>query len=191
MDKYIKLNVYGIGIFHPRDWQIFINPNNKFTFNEGLIKVDKVTVGEKKKQTSLSIRWAKMKQDITVDEYVEELENQFSKKEKRSRHKDQYKILEKSKCIIDGKEAYILHQEFVANHSIYRFFGKEELVKVLQVLFFSKETQRMLVATLLTTPEELQKNEGLFKEVLSSLHEDLAGKSQSRDENLLKLRVIQ
>ncbi|GGB54461.1 hypothetical protein GCM10011409_35090 [Lentibacillus populi] len=172
MNDFIPLNAYGIGIQHPRDWQIFINPNNKFTFNEGLIKIDKITIS-KRASTSLSLRWASMKKDVNLHDYVDELEKQFQKKEKRSRHKDRYKITEKIKCAVDGKDAYLLKNEFVANHSIYRVFGKNELVKVLQMLFYSERTSRMLVATLSTTPEELVENEDTFIEILSSLHEDV------------------
>ncbi|MDV2686938.1 hypothetical protein RYX56_21545, partial [Alkalihalophilus lindianensis] len=83
-----------------------------------------------------------------------------------------YKIIEKTKCLVGGEEAYLLHQEFVANHSIYRIMGKDESVKVLQVLFFSKKTNRMVVASLLTTPEKLKENEQLYKDILFSLNEE-------------------
>ncbi|MFD1708148.1 hypothetical protein ACFSCZ_15605 [Siminovitchia sediminis] len=173
MTKKVPLNVYGISVYHPDNWQIFINPNNKFTFNEGLIKVDKVK-GTKKAEASLSIRWAKMLQDITLDEYVEELEKQFERKQKRSRNKDQYRINSKSKLtLIDGTDAYLLENEFVANHSIYRILGKDELIKVLQVMFYSPESKRMVVASLSTASESLEKYRADFMDILSTLHEDL------------------
>ncbi|GGK01513.1 hypothetical protein GCM10007063_24760 [Lentibacillus kapialis] len=172
MDNFIPLNIYGIGIKHPQNWQIFINPNNKFTFHEGLIKIDKVTIA-KKTATSLSIRWANMRENVNLDDYINVLEKQFQKKEKRSRHKDRYKINEKIKCTVDGKNAYLLKNEFVANHSIYRIFGKDELVKVLQLLFYSEQSYRMVVASLSTTPEELEENEDTFIEILMSLHEQI------------------
>ncbi len=168
----VPLNIYGIRINHPVDWQVFVNPNSKFTFDEGLIKVDKVK-GSQKAKASLSIRWAKMVDDITLDEYVEELEKQFKWKEKRSRRKDRYKIVSKSKIQMNGTEGCLLENEFVANHSIYRIFGKDELVKVLQVFFYSKETKRMVVASMSMSPEELKRNRDQFVEILTTLHEDL------------------
>ncbi|GAA0609977.1 hypothetical protein GCM10009001_29110 [Virgibacillus siamensis] len=180
MNNFIPLTIYGISIRHPRDWQVFINPNNKFTFNEGLIKIDKVTVS-KKAATSLSIRWASMKEDVDIDDYVDELEKQFKNKEKRSRHKDRYKIIDKKKGTINGRDAYLLKNEFVANHSIYRILGKNELVRVLQLLFYSEETGRMIVASLSTTPEELENNEDMFLEILTSLQEGIHDKSSEDD----------
>jgi len=171
MEQFLPLSVYGVSISHPSDWKIFINPNTKFTFDEGQIKIDKVK-GPKEKSTSLTIRWAKMNHEITLDEYIEELEQQFKKKEKKSRNKDRYSIVEKTKCMVNGVEAFLLHQEFVANHSIYRILGKDELVKVLQIMIYSKNTQRMIVASLLTTPEELKENEQILKEILFSLREE-------------------
>lgn len=180
MTRKVPLNVYGICVHHPEDWQIFINPNNKFTFNEGLIKIDKVK-GTKKAEASLSIRWAKMIKDITLDEYVEELGKQFERKEKRSRNKDQYKITNKSKLsLIDGTDAYLLENEFVANHSIYRILGKDELVKVLQVLFYSRKTKRMVIASLSTASESLERYRENFMGILTTLHEDINIQSQKQ-----------
>lgn len=170
MKHLVPFTLYGIGIQHPQDWQIFINPNNKFTFDEGLVKIDKATT-EKKSAASLSIRWAKMKENVNLHEYVTELERQFQKKEKKSRNKDRYKIIEKKKCTIDEKQAYLIESEFVANHSIYRIFGKDELVRVLQIAFYSEQTGRMVVASLSTTSEELAKSEENFMDILTSLHE--------------------
>lgn len=170
----IRMNVYGVSIEHPVDWQIYINSQNKFSFNEGLIKIDKVD-GEKKNQISLTIRWAKMKKDINLEDYIEELEKQFRKKEKKSRHKDSYKIMDKKRWMIDGKEAYFLHNQFQANHNVYRFLGKDELVETLQIVYYSKETKRMIIGTLLTTPEELRVSKTELMNILSSLREDIQG----------------
>lgn len=168
---FVPFNIYGIGVKHPEKWQVFINPNNKLTFEEGLVKVDRVTVN-KSEAASLSIRWGKMKEKVSLESYVDELEKQFNKKEKRSRNKDKYKINHKQKCFINNTKAYLLENEFIANHSIYRVFGKSEKVKVFQMLFFSEETSRMVVASLSAKPTEFAKNKELFMEILSSLHED-------------------
>ncbi|WP_408008423.1 hypothetical protein ACJROX_27840 [Pseudalkalibacillus sp. A8] len=190
MDKHLLLNVYGVSISHPKDWQIFINPNNKFTFDEGLVKIDKVTEGSKKKETSLSIRWAKMKQPIELEEYVEELKNQFKKKERKSRNRERFKIIKKIKCTIGERDAYLLQKEFIANHSIYRVFGKDERVKVLQMLFYSEKTQRMLIASLLTTPEEFKKNEEQFKDILFTLHENMEPTQTINQIQQSKIRIV-
>lgn len=184
MTHFVPLNIYGVEISHPLNWRLFINPNSTFNFNEGFIKVDKVTTS-KKNASSLSVRWATMKSDVNLEEYVEELEKEFKRKEKRSKKKDRYRMADKQYFFMNGRDAYFLQNEFIANHSIYRIFGQDELVKVYQVIFYSSESQRIIVASLSSTEEEMQKNEELFKDILFSVREslsytenDLEGKTQ-------------
>lgn len=185
----IPLNLYGITIHHPEDWRLFINPNNKITYDEGLVKIDKVTVS-KKASTSLSIRWAKMRNDITLDDYIDKLEKEFKRKEKKSRNKDKYRIVDKQKLRLNGREAYLIKNEFVANHSIYRILGKDELVKVLQLIFYSEETKRIGVASLSATPSEMKRNEADFKEILFSFHEDRGYKEMQIHEEQSNIRAF-
>src|SRR5699024_5530027 len=91
--------------------------------------------------------------------------------EKRSRNKDKYQINDVVKYEVDGKEAYLIKNEFIANHSIYRILGKDEMVKVLQLITFSEDTERIIIASLSTTPEELKQNENYFIDILETLHE--------------------
>lgn len=170
MTSLVPLNIYGIGIEHPVNWQLYFNPSNELNFDEGLVKIDKVDE-EKKASTSLTLRWAKMNGKISLDEYIEELHTQFTKKEKRSRNKDKYQINDVVKYEVDGKEAYLIKNEFIANHSIYRILGKDEMVKVLQLITFSEDTERIIIASLSTTPEELKQNENYFIDILETLHE--------------------
>jgi len=170
MNNFVPLTIYGVGIEHPTNWRLYFSPNNNLNFEEGLVKIDKVDK-EQKSSTSLTLRWARMNGDIDLEEYVKELNTQFSKKEKRSRNKDKYQINETIECNINGKNAYLIKNEFIANHSIYRILGKNELVKVLQVIIFSEETERILIASLSTTPEELKDNEEYYIEILMTLNE--------------------
>lgn len=184
MTTLVPLNIYGVEVFHPINWHLYINPNSTFNFNEGFIKVDKVTTS-KKNAASLSVRWAKMKEKVDLEEYVEELEKEFKRKEKRSKKKDKYRMVDKQYFTINGEDMYFLQNDFIANHSIYRIFGQDELVKVYQIIYYSSESQRIIVASLSSTEEEMQKNEKLFKDILFSVREslsytenDLKGKTQ-------------
>lgn len=172
-NPYINLNIYGININHPKDWQIIINPNHKFTFNEGLVKVEKVTSVEEE-ETSLAIRWGKMKEDIDINDYVEELENQYKEKEEKSRNQDRYKMFRKEKILLnDTTEAYFIKSKIIANHSIYRIMGKEELIEVLQMVTYSKKTKRIIIASVSTTSEALKLNEDEIMKMLRTLQENL------------------
>lgn len=180
----VPLNIYGVYVCHPKQWQLYFNPNTKINFDEGLVKIDKVDTN-KNSATSLTVRWAKMYEDITLDEYVNELEKQFEYKQRKSKNKDRYKINKVSEFTLDtNQKAYIIKSEFVANHNIYRLFGKSELVKVIQVVTYSEETKRMIIASLSTTPEEYKYNESNFVTFLTKLKEDTNSNKNVSQESL-------
>ncbi|NGP46649.1 hypothetical protein G4V62_17485 [Bacillaceae bacterium SIJ1] len=176
MNNNVPFNVYGIGINHPRDWQIIVNPNKTFTFNEGFVKIDHMTKG-KTAAASLAIRWAMMKDDIAVDDYVLELEKEFKKNEKKSRNKERYRLVDKTKIHLNGNDAFILENECISNHSLYRMFGKDERLTVLQCMFYSQETKRMIVASITTHGKVLIKDKDFYLQILHSLHETLTDSS--------------
>ncbi|WP_289483730.1 hypothetical protein [Fictibacillus enclensis] len=185
MNSLIPLTIYGIGVYHPKGWKLFINPNTTFNFNEGMVKIDKESAA-KTNAASLSIRWATMKNEVKIDDYVNELDLQLQKKQKKSRNKDKYRILRREKHRLNGKDACLIENEFIANHSIYRIFGKDELVKVLQLFFYSKESGRMIVASLSATEEEMKRNKEGYKETLLSLHENI---NQVQTENVKRTKI--
>lgn len=174
MTEFIPLNVYGVSISHPKDWQIFINPNNKFTFNEGIIKIDKVMSKSNKNATSLTLRWAKMRDIINLKEYIDQLDKEFQRKAKKSRNKDKYEILnKKASKNIYGESVYLVHALISANHHVIRVFGKQEIINLLQVVMFSEKTKRMIIASLLSTPEEYEGNYEQFHYILRTLNENI------------------
>lgn len=81
MNSLIPLTIYGIGVYHPKGWKLFINPNTTFNFNEGMVKIDKESAA-KTNAASLSIRWATMKNEVKIDDYVNELDLQLQKSKK-------------------------------------------------------------------------------------------------------------
>ena len=84
-------SVYGITILHPNNWQIFINNQIPFQFENGFVKIDASSISNTKKtDTSMTLRWIKSKEINSVDDYINEFQNQFNIKNKKYKM-DSYK----------------------------------------------------------------------------------------------------
>lgn len=165
-------STYGISIEHPDDWQIYICPGKTFAYHDGMVKIDKSGNKKKALQTSLAVRWARTEKPIDIHKYIEEMKNQYERKQKKNKA-DSYAIYS-----IDPVDhihpAYMVHSGFRANHSIYRILGKDEDVECLQLSTFCEETGRIVIATITAVPVVMQNSMAEYKATLKSLrcHEE-------------------
>ncbi|MCK3658686.1 hypothetical protein A4G18_08180 [Pasteurellaceae bacterium Pebbles2] len=166
MNDLCELSIYGVKIFHPIEWSVMINPASKFEFNEGEIKVDNL-----KSELSLSLRWALMKDDITPNDYISELKETFLEKERKSKGKEIYRLLDFfEKENVKGENLCFLNTEIYANHSILGVFRKREMVKSIQAIYFSKTTRRIIIATISSVKDIFELDD--YMEILSTLTEE-------------------
>lgn len=164
----IPFQVYGVSIMHPDSWHVFINPSKSFAFHDGFAKIDRSSDKNCSDQASLSLRWAKLKKETTIDEYMEEIQVQYSKKQKKNK-KDNFEIV--SIEPIEGlpHRAYIMRSSIRANHSVYRALGKEETVVSMQLTTYCDVTKRLVIASIASTPDDFEKKADMYKKMLLSL----------------------
>lgn len=164
----IPFQVYRVGILHPDTWHIFVNPSKSFAFHDGFAKIDRSSEKNCADQASLALRWAKLKKETTIDEYMEEIKIQYAKKQKKNK-KDHFEIL--SIEPIEGlpHKAYLMTSSIRANHSVYRTLGKEESILSLQLTTYCDVTKRLVIASIASTPDDFEKKSNIYKEILFSL----------------------
>lgn len=160
-------SAYGVSIQHPQTWSIYINPTKSFAFHDGLVKIDKNSSSKKDSSISLTLRWARPESPVSIDEYIEELQSQYTKKQQKNK-RDYYEILSVEPVLLDHS-SYLVHSTFIANHALYRSWGKEEQVDCLQLCTFCDLTGRLIVATIHASPEEMSSNLSYYKEILYTL----------------------
>ena len=56
-----------------------------------------------------------------------------------------------------------------ANHSIYRAFGKEEMVCSMQLTTYCEVTKRILIASIASVPEDMEAQREHYQQMLFSL----------------------
>lgn len=164
----IPFQVYRIGILHPDTWHIYVNPSKSFSFHDGFAKIDRSSEKNCTDHASLALRWAKLKQAVTIDEYMEEIKAQYKRKQKKNK-KDHFEIL--SIEAVDGlpHKSYLMVSAVRANHSVYRAMGKEESIRSMQLTTYCDITRRLVIASIAFSPEDSSKKVDTYKEMLFSL----------------------
>lgn len=168
MAELIPFQAYRVKILHPDTWHIFINSNKSFDFHDGFVKIDHSTEKHAPNQASLSIRWAKLQKEITIEEYMEELKIQYTKKQKKNK-KDHFEILSTEPVHELLHPSYLMRSSIQANHSVYRALGKEEIIQSLQLTTYCEVTKRIVIASISCTPEDMEAQKDLYHDILFSL----------------------
>ena len=164
----IPFQVYQVGILHPDTWQVYINPSKTFAFHDGFAKIDRSAEKSCPDQASLALRWAKLKKETTIDEYMDEIKLQYEKKQKKNK-KDSFKILSMTPVEDLPHKAYLMESSIRANQSVYRTLGKEESILSLQLTTYCDVTKRLVIASLASTPEDFESKRETYREILFSL----------------------
>ena len=164
----IPFQVYQVGILHPDTWQVYINPSKTFAFHDGFAKIDRSAEKSCPDQASLALRWAKLKKETTIDEYMDEIKLQYEKKQKKNK-KDSFKILSMTPVEDLPHKAYHMETSIRANHSVYRTLGKEESILSLQRTTSCDVPKRLVIASLASTPEDFESKRETYREILFSL----------------------
>lgn len=164
----IPFQVYQVKILHPDTWHVFINPSKPFDFYDGFAKIDRSAEKHCPDQASLSIRWAKLKKETTIDEYMDELKNQYTKKQKKNK-KDHFEILSIEPVDNMPHKSYLMYSSIRANHSVYRSLGKEETICSMQLTTYCDVTKRLVIASIASTPEDFENRNDIYKKILFSL----------------------
>ncbi len=168
MTELIPFQAYRVKILHPDTWQIFINPRKPFDFSDGFVKMDRSGEKHARQQASLSVRWARLKKEISIEDYMEELQTQYTKKQKKNK-KDHFEILSIEPINDLLHSSYLMYTSIRANHSVYRALGKEETISSMQLTTYCEVTKRILIANIASTKEDLASQKELYQDILFSL----------------------
>lgn len=168
MSKLIPFQVYQIRILHPDTWHVFINPSKPFDYYDGFVKIDRSTEKNCPEQASLSIRWAKLQKEVTIDEYMDELWLQYEKKQKKNK-KDRFEILSVDPVTNLPHKSYLMESSVSANHSVYRALGRTETIRSMQLTTYCDVTKRLVIAGIASTPVDFESRKKTYHEMLLSL----------------------
>lgn len=165
-DKF-TFSVYGISIEHPKDWEVFVNPNKSFTKNKGLFKIQEPSTN-KDDQISLGMQWnhAEMNSEDFILKYSEEIETQYKKRFKKT---EKYNLLEKKIVDISGHDSIFIKSKIVANHGIYRALRKNETLYIIQVSLLDDYSSRIIACSVTMTEQKFENEKDIIYDILKSI----------------------
>lgn len=167
-EELIPIQIYGLSLSYPKSWQIFINSNKPFLWNDGFMKIDSSASTPKSPQTSISVRWAQINKHIDIEEYINEVKKQYIIKQKKNK-KDSFRILKIEPCEQTTHPAYLVYSSIIANHSVYRSFGHSERLRTLQLTTHCADTDRLIIVSITATENDFLINEAYYLKILYSL----------------------
>lgn len=113
----------------------------------------------------MTLRWIKNKEINSVDDYINEFQNQFNIKNKKYKM-DSYKIIQLEKV---NDDAYLIWSRVTANHSIFRILKDNETFDSLQLSTFGKNSNRLVIQTITASTDNIEENFEYYKNILSQL----------------------
>lgn len=161
----MKLNtfsLYGISIKHPEEWKVYFNPHSDISKESGLIKIDEIISSGH--PLSLSIRWQQCLSDVDINEYSQQVSNVISKKFKNS-----FEMLDSKLIESNGHKGVLFNYSYRANHQIFAFFGKKEVVEQLQAAVYCNISRRMVIVNIASTPENFINKRDLLYQIINSM----------------------
>lgn len=163
IENTMTFSVYGIKIKHPNNWDIFINNQMPFKFDNGFVKIDSSAI--KKNDSSMVLRWIKSCKINSIDDYITEYKRQFNVKNKKYKN-DLYQLLELEKI---NDNIYFSWSRITANHSIFRILKNNETFDSLQLSFFDSNTNRLVIQTITTDTNNIDTKFEYYKDMLLQL----------------------
>lgn len=158
-------SVYGISISHPKDWSIFFDPKKGFKYEYGFIRIEDY-IPRYGARLSMSIEWTVLSNDTEnfIVEYSKNIENQYKKQLKKMK----YEFEKKELVLLDEKKALFIVSKFEARSGLFNI-KKEREVKSLQVVIYENISHRVVVAGIIGTVDEIEKNEEELQALLFSV----------------------
>lgn len=166
----MRFQAYGIRVDYPEQYRIYFSQNQKFQFEEGVVKFDD-PAGADNGRASLTISWEPAAHtEQFAEKYLEAAETHYQKK-----MKNRYNILEKKLQECDGHETAYLHVRIASSTHVLKPLGKSILLELIQTARYCPETNRIVIATAMAEKAYLQTHQAEFEAMLSSIscHADI------------------
>jgi hypothetical protein len=156
-----RLCLYDIAIAHPRDWNVYINPQKLMDYTHGALKLEKLE--KRPTDISTSIKWMPLT-GFDPDKYIESLRGALKKKFKHKLHGFDHRGVEH--C---GHEAFLTLYHYADNHSIYKVLRKDEEVVEMQLMLPCETSGRIVIANVASIAADMETQAALFESLLMRL----------------------
>jgi hypothetical protein len=117
-----------------------------------------------------------------MGEYFEKIDQECKKKYKTK--KDDLQIVEK-KVIKndDGQEMCFIVTKFRATQGLFKNISKMTMLQIYNAAYYCQESKRIIIISLISTPERMEKDNDLFMDVILSVKTKKVEEFEVEEEN--------
>ena len=169
MEALCSLNLFGIKVQYPSDWRIVPDSSYSLNFDSGLFRFEE-NVQEKRSRVSMGLRWECSNTDpeTFLTEFGENIEQEYRKAIKGKAR--QFELL-RNEIVINqqGVPMRFIETQYRATQSLVNNPQKMQRLRVCNVALYCKYTHRMVICSLVTTPQFMEENCDLLTSLLLSV----------------------
>ncbi len=163
------LEIFGIRLRYLPTWRIVPDQTYTLTYDSGLFRFEE-NVMEKRSRVSLGLRWESSQSDneTFLREFGENMEREYQKSLKGKSH--QLEMLRNEILETDrGVRLRFIETQYKATQSLVNNPRKMQRLRVCNAAFYCETTHRMVIASLVTTPQYMEENRERLERCLLSL----------------------
>lgn len=169
MESIATLEVFGIRIQHLPGWRIVPDQSYTLNYESGLFRFEE-NVMEKRSRVSLGLRWecSQTDNESFLEEFGENIRREYQKSLKGKSH--QFEMLRNEIIETDrGVRLRFIETQYKATQSLINNPKKMQRLRVCNAAFYCEDTHRMVIASLVTTPQYMEENREILERCLLSL----------------------
>lgn len=169
MESTCLLDIFGIQIRYHPGWRIIPDNSYSLNYDSGLFRFEENVV-EKRSRVSLGLRWecSQTDNETFLKEFRENIEAEYRKAVKgKSR---QFELLRDE--IVEnaqGVRMCVIETQYKATQALVNDPRKMQRLRVCNVAFYCEVTHRMVICSLVTTPQYMEEERELLESLLFSL----------------------
>lgn len=169
MEDTCLLDIFGIQIKYHPGWRIIPDSSYSLNYDSGLFRFEENVV-EKRSRVSLGLRWecSQTDNETFLNEFSQNIEAEYHKALKgKSR---QFELL-RDEIIENGQgvRMCVIETQYKATQALVNNPKKMQRLRVCNVAFYCEMTHRMVICSLVTTPQYMEENRELLESLLFSL----------------------
>lgn len=169
MEHLCTLALFGMQVQYNPNWRIIPDNAYSLNFDSGLLRFEENVV-EKRSRISMGLRWERSQTDSEtfLREFSENIQAEYRKAIKGKGR--QFELLRdevvESPC---GNQLRIVETQYKATQSLLNAANQMQRLRVCNAALYCESTHRIVVYSLVTTPQYMEKHQAYLEGILLSL----------------------
>lgn len=186
METLCSLNLFGIKVQYPSDWRIIPDNSYSLNFDSGLFRFEE-NVQERRSRVSMGLRWecSNTDSETFLTEFGQNIEQEYHKALKGK--SKQFELL-RNEVITNpqGVSMRFVETQYRATQSLLNNSRKMQRLRVCNVALYCEQTHRIVICSLVTTPQFMEEHHELLHSLLLSLQTEPVYSPEREEERMQK-----